>query len=510
MRIRRHVVLLILFALLMTSTSIATARGILNGDACQVEPDETIEGDLFVLCGELDIEGSVEGSVIGAARTVDVSGEVGGSLYMLAGELHISGAISKDVHFLGLILNVSPAATFGHETSSIISANLSNTIETGATVPGNVTNLGYQLIAEGDVDGEINFWGSALSISGTVRQDVTATVGNSETDGASSQIETLLLPFQFEVELIDPGLVIAESGVINGQLDYTGARPGVIDGELASPPVHHSTSETLLATGQTVEETAARTLGRYLRVVGQEFMALAFVGVLSVVFIPRYLQSPVRSLQDHPLSTLGVGMVSFILSFPIVLIVALLSILLIILLSLLSLDNVVLFSAIVLGLANIGGASIFYFTAIYIARVVVALAIGRLVMRFLMPPQFYRQADWRTVLLTMGAGVLVLSMLGSIPLVGWGFNALALFLGLGAILTVLQQQFRRFRSSSEETPARPPMRYAPHTTQQIPHVTGQEDRRHSKRRHSPYNADATAIGTQELPEGFNWWRSEND
>ena len=79
----------------------------------------------------------------------------------------------------------------------------------------------------------INFWGSALTISGDVGGDVTATVGNSESRNAASNIETLLFPLQFDVELRNPGLILTESGAIDGQLEYTGPTEGIIRGETA-------------------------------------------------------------------------------------------------------------------------------------------------------------------------------------------------------------------------------------------------------------------------------------
>jgi hypothetical protein len=47
----------------------------------------------------------------------------------------------------------------------------------------------------------------------------------------------------------------------------------------------------------------------------------------------------------------------------------------------------------------------------------------------------------RSWYISLGIGVLILALLSSLPQVGWIVNALALFFGLGAILTVIQAEF---------------------------------------------------------------------
>jgi len=485
--------------LLFAGTGAAAAQTTLNGELCQVGADEVISGDVFVLCGELIVEGRVEGSVLGAARTATISGEVTGSLYLAGVELQVAGRVGKDVHFAGLSLAIQPGVDFEHSRGSVLSLNLSTDIASGATVPGNISSLGYQLLLDGDTGGQVNFWGSSLTISGDVGGDINATVGDSEATGAASPIETLLIPFRLELELMDPGLVVARRASIDGQLDYTGPTPGLIDAQLEQPAIYRP-SETPLAGVPT--EPTAQDIQRYLRRVWREFSSLAFIGVIFLFLFPRQMQSPLRSMSMRPISTLGVGLLSFIMSFPLVLIFALLSGLLMLLISVLPLENFVIFGGVVLGLANIGLASVFYFMAIYIARVVFALAIGRFILR-----RILRRDDGtlRAVFFSLGLGLLALSIVTSIPIVGWGFNALALFLGLGAILAVLRAQMKRFMAASNSGPAPPPARYTTQTLPRLPYFP--ED----ARRFAPPIIDdpPQTPGTENLPQGFDWWGDDD-
>jgi hypothetical protein len=495
MRWRRALIYSFTAVLLLMSAGIVSARELLEGERCSIEAGTVIAGDLFVFCNELNIAGKVEGNLIGLARTVMIEGEIGGSVYVIGGELELTGTLGKDLHFIGLILSVEHGSYFVDERGSILTANLSHSIEPGVVVPGSVLNAGYQLLVKGEIGQEVNFWGSALNIAGRVGGDVTAAVGSSDADGASSQIETLLLPFPFQVTLVDPGLVLLEEATIDGTLEYTGQSVGFLEGSVGREIIFQSTAIEPIMLGAPVEESA-RSLQLYGGQVLQEVLTLGLIGVALLLVAPRQMQAPLRSLQTRPLSTLGMGMISFVLSFPIVLIFAVLSLLIVFILSLLPMHTFVIFGGVVLGLVNIGWASVFYFTAIYIARLIFALAVGRLVVYVL----FDGDGSLRYQLASLGIGVLILGVLGSIPVVGWGFNALALFLGLGAILTVLQTQFHRFRASGEAgTPS--PGEQVP----LLPYFAGD-----GQQFTTPVIEDAPPeVGLDDLPDGFDWWGEDD-
>lgn len=493
-----HRVLLFLMIFLL-STGVVSANEVLDGENCTVTPDEIITDNVFVLCGELRVEGRIEGHLIGAARTVTITGSVEGSIYLAAVELNMNGQVGKDIHFAGLALTIDEQTQFEHAQGGIISLSLSQTITPGAVVPGRITGLGYQLIVQGSVGSDIGFWGSALQISGDVAGNVTATVGNAESNGASSQIETLLIPFPIEVELVDPGLIVSEDARIGGTLDYTGATPGIIEGTIAEATIYQPSGQALIGT---VTEPSSRTLRHYLRDVLQEFSTLGFIGVVVMLFIPRQMQAPLYYLRIRPISTLGVGMLTFILSFPVFLVIAFFSIVFMLVLSLLPLDDVVIFGGLALTLANIGGASLFYFTAIYIARLIVALAIGKFILHLLQRDD----GTWRALFLNMAIGVFILAVFNSIPTFGWGIDALALFMGLGAILSAFRRMVKRlvdgmplrtgiYPVSQPDIPLLPPP---------ANYFTDEEVFAAPIIQQNP-----PPPGTENLPEGFNWWEDKN-
>ena len=103
-------VLFLLFILLILPPSLIFAREIRQGNECYVEEDEVVEGNLFSLCEDLIIDGTVNGSVLGAALRAEINGDVNGSIYLASSQLTINGSVTGDVHFGGIALNWNVAA----------------------------------------------------------------------------------------------------------------------------------------------------------------------------------------------------------------------------------------------------------------------------------------------------------------------------------------------------------------------------------------------------------------
>jgi hypothetical protein len=163
---------------------------------------------------------------------------------------------------------------------------------------------------------------------------------------------------------------------------------------------------------------------------------------------------------------------------------------------------------VVLGLANIGAASIFYFTAIYVARMVVALGIGRFIMRLLKRYDGSTKALFLSLMI--GDFLLALATTFPISIIGWGINAIAAFLGLGAILILLQAKVRAFLDSAPNAPVKrsaygSTVSAKATTPRRLPFLT---DR--SRVYQSTIAGEQVPAGMENLPEGFDWWGEDED
>ncbi|MEO8611584.1 MAG: polymer-forming cytoskeletal protein [Chloroflexota bacterium] len=486
----KRILVIFTLALILLGHGTSSAREIRQGDQCVIGATETIQGNLFALCRTLIVNGKIEGNLIAAATRSEINGSIVGDVYLLSGQLDLNGSVTGDLHFGGAVLRILPTAKFDGESSDLISLALSTTLADAVTIPGSVTSVGYQLVLDGSVGKEINFWGSALTVNGSAGGNIDATVGDPQS--GISQLQTLLIPFSWDVNLINPGLIVGKQGDIQGDLHYSGPTSGTIDGS-----VKGETNFTAVITQPdltqiiTEEEGGRRGLTIYLSQALKEFITLAIVGVIGLWVFSRPLQSQIKHIQSRPLPSMGVGLLTFIVAFPIVLIIVVFIIFIIFILLLLQLDGLLLtlVSGGLLG-TLVGAISIFFFIAIFVSRIIVCLWAGRVLVRLSLGDD----NSPRITYLSLIVGVALLALLSPLPVIGWIINALALFLGLGAVMIGAQSQFRVYRDVGPAVPLRvmpPLLPRRPEAVRPFPPPMI-DDHSHS-------------VGTENLPEGFTWW-----
>jgi hypothetical protein len=496
MRSRLVFIAMTLVAVLI-GAGVVSAREIQQGDRCDIPVERTITGNLLVLCRTLTLEGHVTGNLIGAATSAIINGQVDGDVYMLAGQLDVGGTIGEDLHFAGIVMRVHPETNFVDEDSDLLTASVSTTIQEGAVVPGSVLGLGYQFLMQGEVGGEMSFWGSSLTLDGTMGGDVDAEVGDANAD--VSQLQTLLIPFPVDITLVRPGLYVTDKAHVNGQLTYSGPSEAEIPaGALAQDPIF--TPVVVQPNFTTLgEQDQSRGVSIYITQVVREFFTLGVIGFLGLLVIPRGLQTPLRSLQARPLACLGVGLLAFIVYFVAVPFAILLSLLLIFAISLLQVSELTFAVGTILGVLDIGGSSILFFIVIFVSRVIICLAIGRAVTRALLNDG----STGRAIFLSLLIGVILLALVASLPVVGWVINALALFLGLGAILTYLQAQAETVR---EAAPPQPRYANVSVSAPALPTPRPNDQPRLIPPPPPPILEDSPRpLGMDNLPDGFKWW-----
>jgi hypothetical protein len=237
------------------------------------------------------------------------------------------------------------------------------------------------------------------------------------------------------------------------------------------------------------EERRSSAIGEYFEQVLRDFTTLGLLGLFLLALTPGFVQSCFSEMRQRSLTHVGVGLLAFTLSFPLLLLVLALSLLIIVLLSFVRIDGLLVASGVLFGLVDIGGASVFYFAAIYLSRTLVAFAIGRwLVYRFT------RSSTVWAWLLSLAVGTLILSMLFALPVVGFIANALALFWGLGVIFGVVQGQIRKLRESAPVPAAEAVIATVSTPRSSAPPIVDVEPR---------------PRGMDNLPEGFAWWSDDD-
>lgn len=478
----------LLFVLLLLTSGGVYALDVLQSNNCTVPDGTTVEGNLYALCLELNIEGDVNGNVFAAAVRTEITGEIQGDIYLLTGDVRFNSPMAGNVHVGGGVIEFLTDAALTGESANLITASLSTTVPKEIQVGGDVIAVGYQLVMNGDTTGNLDFSGSVLSIDGTVEGDVTATVGDSRAEGTASQIQTLLVFLPFKANLIDPGLRISDDASIGGDLTYRGFQPILlhdleqVGGETLFTSIDNQIELNALAD----EGRRTSAITEYFAQVIRDFTTLLLLGLFMLGLVPGFVQAAFSEMRRRSLTHVGIGLLTFTLSFPVLLLVLAATLLIIVLLSFLRIDGLLFAAGALFGLVDLGGASVFYFVAIYVSRTLVAFALGRwLVFRIT------RSSTVWSWLLSLAVGTFILSMLFALPVIGFFFNAVALFLGLGAIIGVMQNQIRKLR----ETPAGPassmamagPIRTAPPIIE----------------------TESRPRGMENLPSGFAWWNDDD-
>lgn len=487
-RIRWLIVLLVLL-----TASTVSARRFLQAQTCVLDSETTLSGTLFVLCQELVIDGDLDGNLIGAAMNATIYGNVYDGVYLVGGQLDVYGTVHEDLHYAGPVLNLHSSANFESIHADLFAVTMSTHIAPEITLPGSILAAGYQLLIEGDVNGEVNFWGSALELGGQIGGDLTADVGDTTNETGTAELETLFLFLPVELNLVNSGLRLAEDAQIGGDLRYRAPTegdlsPDMVQGELFFDEIITQPQIADLSDEATLRKEFRRYVGAGIR----EFATLAVVGMMGLVFAPVLTQAPIRNLRRRPLTSLGVGTLTFLLSFPVVVIAVVISVLVVLTLTLFQLGNLILASVVVLTLLDVGGASLFYFVAIFVARSIVSLAFGRLLLRLI----FEDDGSSRFLYLSLIFGALLIGFAVSLPFVGWLINALVLFLGLGAIVNLLQAQLRTIREGNGYNTYAVPLSERPHTPINV---------QHPKQSLLPSQRPRHDVGLDNLPEGFVWW-----
>jgi cytoskeletal protein CcmA (bactofilin family) len=483
---RAWIVIIGIIAIVGVFSGRADAREIRQGDRCLVRASEVIQGDLLVLCRELEVNGTVTGDLIGAAVNAQITGSINGDVYLVAGQLDVTGTLGEDVHFLGSILRLLDGTRLTDASADLITISLSTALDPTVTLPDNLTAITYQMILDGIVNGEITFSGSALRINNQVGSHVSASVGDPESPVVAT-LETLLSFTRWEAVVERPGLTVGPAARINGDLEYTGFTEGLIEGQVTGSTTFTPTIlQADLSQIITVQEEESDVL-RYLSKALREFVMLLIIGLVGVLWVTRPFQSPMIPLQERPLPSLGLGALGVIGAFPLgVLLLVLIIAIVIVPLIVFRFDTVfALLTSITLLGSWAGIVGIFFFTALFISRSMVALHIGRWLVRVAIGDDGSRQIT----LVSLFVGTALMALLVSVPVVGWLISFVAACMGVGAILYAVTNQVRRYRNRlpvgriipakrSRRVPIPPPLLF--------------DDER-------------LPTGMKDLPDGFEWW-----
>jgi cytoskeletal protein CcmA (bactofilin family) len=338
-----------------------------------------------------------------AAGTVDVSGTVDGSLLATAGTITIGGTITHDLMVAGGTVNVS------------------------GDVKGTIRITGGTVTIAGPVGEDVVMAGGTLDLrsSANVGRDVVVTGGTATLAGSIGRkvvagVGTLILRGKVgsNVEATVGELRVEDGARILGNLTYTSDNQALVArGASITGTVHHN-----VAARPTPAQRFLDGLIGWIRTL----VGLFALGLIVMLLFPSFSQGTTETLRESPWASVGLGLV-LLIGVPI--------------LALIVFGIGLLVGGWWLGLAALA----IYGFGLAVAYVMAALFIARYGFELLRLPIIHP-------LLSLLVGLVILTLIGLIPILGGVVSLLALIFGLGAIALTLA---RLRKSGTASTP--PPL-----------------------------------------------------
>lgn len=422
--------------------------------------DEVIDDDVFIGADQVIVDGEVNGFLAAAGNTVTINGVINGDAFLVGNQI----TVSKDAVITGnLFVGCQNATVAGEVNGSLLGGSASMIVSEGANIgrnvyyggfsletkPGTATGRDlyaglYQAVLDGKIGRNANLDAGAVELNGAVGGDVQVDLGTS-TENELQTPPTFFFPGMGTTmpAPIKPGLRVSPEAKIGGKLVYTAsfkelasinAKPA--NGIVYQTPVPievKQAPETSVATKVSVISPFVKWLLDTLR----NLVTLLILGGLALWLLPELLRRLVEQVKAKPAPSAGYGFVVVVIGYAAAFFAALVILLVGIIFMVITLGGLgktiftVGFSGIALALA------IFGLLVGYGSKLVLAYLGGDWILKQL-APQSSPAKIWAMVI-----GVVIYTLLRSIPLIGWLFGLLATLFGIGAMWLL----YRQWRSS---------------------------------------------------------------
>lgn len=332
-------------------------------------------------------------------------------IYIVGGSVTSAGTVAGDVVAGGgtVIINgtVEADVIAGGGNVSILSS-VGDDVRVGGGSVVVLGRVGGDIVAGGGqvTIGGPGIGGDAILGGGMVRID--APIAGAVRIGGGSVY--LNAPITGDVLIEADTLTLGSQAVINGSLTYKAKKELVKEeGAIVNEEVTFEPRRQRAAPAAAAAILSAFALGKFLAL-------LAAALVIGLIF-KRYGRELASKIVQRPLLELGRGLVVFV-ALP--------------MFSILALVTLVGIPLGILGLIS-------FVVAILFAWIVTPIVVGSIAYSYFSKDDF--EISWRTI----GTGVVLFSILGLVPLVGWLAQALLVLLSLGAIAAVTWGVIKQWR-----------------------------------------------------------------
>ena len=349
----------------------------------------------------------IEKSFIGAGETIEINTPIGGDLIVAGASIVISSTVQGDILAAGAELRTKGKVN-GNLRVAGGNVNIENEVGKNATVFG-----GNVILEDGSViNGDLIIFGGNIELRGKIKGNV---------EGAGGNI-VLAGPVDGNVNLrLDPkgGIItLLPSTQIKGNLTYSAPEKADIKsgaevlGEILKKPIKEPLplhpAKKILSPGFF-----------FLKLIS--LFGLLVVGLVIISLMPKKTREITSLIMTKPLLSIGWGVIFFIIT-PIIILL-------------------LFFTLIGIPLALIG--MVLYLIGLYIAKIFVGIAVGQKLLE-----QFKKKTSstksktskkQQTLFWPMVLGIVIFVIITSIPFIGWPIKLMAVWWGIGAICLVIKR-----------------------------------------------------------------------
>jgi hypothetical protein len=344
----------------------ADAMVIRTGNQATVAKGETINETLLIAGQSITVDGDVKGDIICAGQNIDINGAVEGDIICVGQNITVANSVSGSVRAAGQMLKID------------------------GSVGRNVTAAGQTISTGSSVAGEMIFAAQHAAIDGKIGKNIAGAANSIIVGGQIAG----------NADFRDSSLILRDGGQIAGVLNYSsdnefsGQSSQVLGGINRTIP---QPKESLISTKpqKTIEHK-----------IGDKIASLVFnlaLALALVFFFKNFIQKFSGLLLEKPGRSLGWGFVILIM-------VPMVSVLL-------------MFT--IIGIPVAIAAILVYLAAMYLVRVVAAIAVGRKI------AQIYWKSKQDSRYVPAVLGIIVMWILFAIPLIGPILSFFAIVWGLG-------------------------------------------------------------------------------
>jgi cytoskeletal protein CcmA (bactofilin family) len=296
----------LLALLLLTFTTPANAFDGRSGENILIKSNEVIDDDLYVTAGTFVLDGTVNGDLIAVGQTLTINGKVDGDVMAAGQTIVVNGSVTGAIRMAGSILLVDEQASIGGD---IIAAGYSLEIREGSGIGQDLVFAGGQLLLAGDVARNVQAAAGAFELRGTVGGNVNTEVGEADAGYAGPPPTLFMPPSSISVPRVDPGLTIAQSAKIEGNLQYTQSRELALPAGVVTGKVTRNRPATNTAAAR--QETTSDRILKWGANVLRSSITLILIGLFLFWLFPLFMQGSSLKLQSAIWPSLGWGVAAY-------------------------------------------------------------------------------------------------------------------------------------------------------------------------------------------------------